>query len=110
MKLYNTLSRQIEKFTPFNDNKVNMFACGPTVYDYAHIGNGRTAITMDVLSRFLRFIDFEVFYLVNITDIDDKIIIRAKEQNISWEELRNKYESQYLKDMDGLGKIGRAHV
>ncbi len=103
MKLYNTLSRQIEKFTPFNDNKVNMFACGPTVYDYAHIGNGRTAITMDVLSRFLRFIDFEVFYLVNITDIDDKIIIRAKEQNISWEELRNKYESQYLKDMDGLG-------
>lgn len=103
MKLYNTLSRQIEKFTPFNDNKVKMFACGPTVYDYAHIGNGRTAITMDVLSRFLRFIDFEVFYLVNITDIDDKIIIRAKEQNISWEELRNKYESQYLKDMDGLG-------
>ena len=103
MKLYNTLSRQIEKFTPFNNNKVNMFACGPTVYDYAHIGNGRTAITMDVLSRFLRFIDFEVFYLVNITDIDDKIIIRAKEQNISWEELRNKYESQYLKDMDGLG-------
>jgi cysteinyl-tRNA synthetase len=103
MKLYNTLSRRIEDFEPLNGNKVNMFACGPTVYDFAHIGNGRTAITMDVLSRLLRYLNYDVFYLVNITDIDDKIINRASEQGVSWEELRDKYEAQYFKDTSRLG-------
>ena len=103
MKLYNTLTKTVEDFVPFNGDKVNMFACGPTVYDFAHIGNGRTAITMDVLARLLRYLNFNIFYLVNITDIDDKIINRAIEQKISWQDLSKKYEDQYINDMHKLG-------
>ena len=102
LKLYNTLSKTVEDFEPFNRSRVNMFACGPTVYDFAHIGNGRTAITMDLLSRFLRFKGYEVFYLVNITDIDDKIIKKAVETNTDWKIIKNQYEEQYLSDMKSL--------
>jgi len=102
MKLYNTLSKQKEEFVPINKKKVNMFVCGPTVYDYLHIGNARTAITMDTLSRFLRYQDYDVNYIMNITDVDDKVIKRAHEQGVSWRDLANKFEKQYLKDMEEL--------
>ena len=102
MKLYNTLSRIVEDFEPLEPGKVKMFSCGPTVYDYLHIGNARTAVTVDVLSRLLRYSGYKTTFLVNITDIDDKIIKRAAEQGITWEQLARKYEAQYLKDMTNL--------
>lgn len=103
MKLYNTLTRKVEDFKPIKDGQVKLFVCGPTVYDLAQIGNAKTYIQLDVLTRVLRASGFDVFYLQNITDIDDKIIARAKEQGISWEDLRDKYEVEYKKDMETLG-------
>ncbi len=79
-----------------------MFVCGPTVYDYLHIGNGRTAITMDVLVRLLKHIGYEVDAIMNITDVEDKIIARAAEQNTDWQSLAQKFETQYLEDMKSL--------
>lgn len=102
MKLYNTLSKKVEEFVPADKQNVKMFACGPTVYDYLHIGNGRTAITMDILARVLRKSDYKVNFLINITDIDDKIINRSKELNLDWKELTQKYENQYKIDMKNL--------
>ncbi len=102
MKLYNTLTKKIEDFVPADPNNVKMFACGPTVYNYLHIGNGRTAITMDTLARVLRKSDYKVNFLINITDIDDKIINRANDLNIDWKELTKKYEDQYKIDMNNL--------
>ncbi len=102
MKLKNTLSGKIEDVIPINDDKINMFVCGPTVYDLSHIGHAKTYIQMDVLARTLRAQDFEVFYLQNITDIDDKIILRAKENNTGWQEISRKYIDEYQKDMDSL--------
>lgn len=103
MKLYNTLTKRKEEFQPRNGKAVEMFVCGPTVYDYLHIGNGRTAITMDVLVRFLKHSGYEVDAIMNITDIDDKIIARAKEQGKKPKELTEKFEKHYLDDMENLG-------
>lgn len=80
-----------------------MFVCGPTVYDFPHLGHGKTYIQFDVLAKFLRYIGYDVFYLQNITDIDDKIINRARELGISWEELARQYEKIYQEDMQTLG-------
>lgn len=102
MKLYNTLTHRVEDIKPIQDKKVNLFVCGPTVYDFAHIGNAKTYIQFDVLARTMRKCGYDVFYLQNITDIDDKIITRSKEQNVDWEELRDLYEAEYLKDMKSL--------
>lgn len=102
MRLYNTLSKSIEEFKPINDQKVNLFVCGPTVYDFAHIGNAKTYTQFDFIVRYLRFRGYNIFYLQNITDIDDKIIARAKEQGIAWNELSAKYEKIYLEDMQNL--------
>ena len=103
LKFYNTLNREKEIFIPINNEKVNFFVCGPTVYDYPHLGHGKTYTQFDVLVRALRYFGYEVFYLQNITDIDDKIINRAKEQNISPKELSEKFEKIYLEDMTSLG-------
>jgi cysteinyl-tRNA synthetase len=103
LQFYNTLTREKEIFTPINKDKVNFFVCGPTVYDYPHLGHGKTYTQFDVLVRALRYFGYEVFYLQNITDIDDKIINRAKEQNISPKELAEKFEKIYLEDMANLG-------
>lgn len=105
MKLYNSLTKVVEEFVPIRDNKVNFFVCGPTVYDFAHIGNGRTAITMDVLVRTLKYLGYEVNFLVNITDIDDKIIKKATSENTDWQTVSQKYETQYKKDMSELDII-----
>lgn len=100
--LTNTLTRQKEKFEAKNGTKVNLFVCGPTVYDNSHIGHGKTYTQFDVFVRFLRSVGFEVFYLQNITDIDDKIITRANETGIGWKELSQKYEKLYFEDMNKL--------
>lgn len=100
--LTNTLTRKKEKFEPINDKKVNLFVCGPTVYDHSHLGHAKTYTQFDVLVRFLKYLGFDVFYLQNITDIDDKILTRAKKSNTDWKDLTQKFEKLYLEDMQRL--------
>jgi cysteinyl-tRNA synthetase len=102
LKLYNTLTRTIEPFMPITPGKVNLFVCGPTVYDYPHLGHAKTYTHFDLLARVLRSHGYEVFYLQNITDIDDKIIKRAREEGIGWKELALHFEKVYLEDMAAL--------
>ncbi len=103
LKICNTLTRKKEIFKPRKSKKVNIFVCGPTVYDYAHIGHARTYIAFDVIVKYLRKKGYNVFYLQNITDIDDKIINRAKEEEVSWKELARSFEREYKKDVKNLG-------
>lgn len=103
MKVYNTMTRKKEELRPMNKNRIKMFVCGPTVYDESHIGHGRTYIAFDVIARYLKYKGYSVFYLENITDIDDKIIKRASELGVEPLELAKKYESLYFKDMELLG-------
>jgi len=77
LRLYNTLSNKVEEFSPAKDNTVRMYACGPTVYDYGHIGNFRTFVAVDILRRFLRQSGYKLNHVMNITDVDDKIIRNA---------------------------------
>lgn len=100
--LTNTLSRKKENLEPINDKKINLFVCGPTVYDYSHLGHAKTYTQFDFLVRFLRFVGFDVFYLQNITDVDDKILARAKESNVEWKELSQRFEKLYMEDMQKL--------
>lgn len=87
MKLYNTMSMQKEEFVPIEPGKVRMYACGPTVYNYIHVGNARPIIMFDVLRRYLEYRGYEVTFVQNFTDVDDKIIKRANEEGISSEEV-----------------------
>jgi cysteinyl-tRNA synthetase len=103
LKVYNTLTGKKEAFLPLHSNRINMFVCGPTVYDYSHIGHARTYIMFDVIARYLRSKGYSVFYLMNITDIDDKIIARAKELAIDIKELANKFTNYFYEDMQALG-------
>ena len=105
LRFYNTLSRKKEVFKPINKGKVNMFVCGPTVYDYSHLGHAKTYIQFDFIVRYLRSIGYKVFYLQNITDIDDRIINRANEKNLDWKKLKDEYEKFYLDDMKTLGVV-----
>jgi cysteinyl-tRNA synthetase len=102
MLVYSTLSREKEEFKPIKGRIVKMFVCGPTVYDYPHIGHAKTYVAMDVVARYLRFRGYSVFYVQNITDIDDKIINRAKEMNIKAEELADRFLRIYYEDMEKL--------
>jgi cysteinyl-tRNA synthetase len=102
LRLHNTLTKKVEDFVPLVTSKVKLFVCGPTVYDLSHLGHAKTYVQMDVLARVLKQNDYKLFYLQNITDIDDKIIIRSNEKKVSWEELRTTYQDEYIKDMDSL--------
>jgi len=102
LKLYNTLTRKKEIFKPLNGKRVNLFVCGPTVYDSSHIGHARTYIAFDMIVKYLKKLDFDVFYLQNITDIDDKIIKRAKENKTSWKEIAKRFEKEYLAEIKKL--------
>ena len=102
LKLYNTLTRKKEVFKSLRNKKVNFFVCGPTVYDFSHIGHARTYVIFDVIVKYLRQKRYDVFYLQNITDIDDKIINRAKEKKISPQKLARDFEKEYLKDIKDL--------
>ncbi len=102
MYIYNTLSGKKEEFK--NEGKrINMFVCGPTVYDYQHIGNGKTQLVFDLFVRYARSIGYKIFYLQNITDIDDKIIKRANEKGVSWDKLAEDFYNIYLEDLKSLG-------
>ena len=102
MKIYSTLTKNKETLEPIKDKKINLFVCGPTVYDYSHLGHAKTYTQFDFIVKYLRSRGFDVFYLQNITDIDDKILNRAKETDVSWKELSQKYEAFYLEDMKNL--------
>lgn len=103
MKLYNTLTRKKEEFKPIEENKVRMYSCGPTVYNYFHIGNARPFIIFDTLRRYLEYRGYEVDFVQNFTDIDDKMIKRANEENITVKELADRFISEYFTDSKGLG-------
>jgi cysteinyl-tRNA synthetase len=101
--LYNTMSSQVEEFRPLRDNEVRMYACGPTVYDYGHIGNFRTFIAVDMLQRFLRQSGYKLRYVMNITDVDDKIIRNAARDGVSVPQYTEKYEKAFLEDAAMIG-------
>jgi cysteinyl-tRNA synthetase len=103
LKVFNTLTKKKEVFKPFKGKKVNMFVCGQTVYDDAHLGHAKTYINFDIIVRWLRYKGFKVFYVQNITDIDDKIINRAKEKNTTWDKLAGFYTKRFFEDMEMLG-------
>ena len=103
LRLYNTMSSQVEEFHPIRDKEVRMYACGPTVYDYGHIGNFRTFIAVDMLQRFLRQSGYNVRYVMNITDVDDKIIRNAARDGVSVQQYTAKYEKAFLEDAAMIG-------
>ncbi|MBT4485309.1 MAG: cysteine--tRNA ligase [Candidatus Latescibacteria bacterium] len=103
MKVYNTFTRKKEDFVPLHDNRVNFYSCGPTVYDYFHIGNARPLIMFDVFRRYLEYSGYEVNYIVNITDIDDKIINRAIEEGVDFKDITCKYTDAFYEDCEKLG-------
>src|ERR1043165_4274640 len=102
LRLYNTLSGKVEEFAPAADNTVRMYACGPTVYDYGHIGNFRTFVAVDILRRFLRQSGFTLQHVMNITDVDDKIIRNAARDKKTVQEYTRTYEEAFLEDMGSL--------
>ena len=102
MIIYSTMSGKKEPFQPMHKNRVNIFVCGPTVYDDSHIGHARTYVAFDVMARYLKYKGFSVFYLQNITDVDDKIIQRASELGIEPTVLVRQFERRYLEDMQAL--------
>ena len=103
LRLYNTMSARVEEFRPLVDNEVRMYACGPTVYDYGHIGNFRTFIAVDLLQRFLRQSGYKVRYVMNITDVDDKIIRNAARDGVSVQQYTAKYEKAFREDAAMIG-------
>ncbi|MBQ7075282.1 MAG: cysteine--tRNA ligase, partial [Clostridia bacterium] len=109
MKLYNTLTRQKEEFVPIEKDTVKMYSCGPTVYNYFHIGNARPFIVFDALRNYLSYIGYNVTFVQNFTDIDDKLINKAKEENTTVKEIAETFIKEYFTDADALG-ICRASV
>lgn len=109
MKIYNTMTRKKEEFIPLEEGKVKMYVCGPTVYNFIHLGNARPFTVFDTLRRYFEYRGYEVTYVQNFTDVDDKIIKRSHEEGISPEEVAEKYIKEYFTDCDGLG-IKRATV
>lgn len=109
MKVYNTLTRKKEEFIPITQGEVKMYVCGPTVYNFFHIGNGRTFIVFDTIRRYFEYRGYKVKFVQNFTDVDDKLIKKANEENITLRQIGDKYISEYYKDADGLN-IKRATV
>lgn len=109
LRLYNTMPARVEEFETLSDKEVRMYACGPTVYDYGHIGNFRTFIAVDMLQRFLRQSGYRVHYVMNITDVDDKIIRNAARDGVSVQQYTAKYEKAFLEDAAMIG-IERPHL
>ncbi|MBX5475636.1 MAG: cysteine--tRNA ligase [Clostridia bacterium] len=103
LRLYNTLTRRVEPFVPREPGRATMYTCGPTVYDYTHIGHLRPALVSDVLARWLRRLGYEVRYISNFTDIDDKIIERAQREGVGYRDVAERYIADYLENMRALG-------
>jgi len=102
-KIYNTRTGRVGEFNPIHQNRINIFVCGPTVYDYSHLGHARTYIVFDSLIKYLRFKGYQVFYIMNVTDIDDKIIARALEKGEDPIKLAERFLTIFLEDMKSLG-------
>ncbi len=109
MKLYNTLTRQKEEFVPITPGEVKMYSCGPTVYNFFHLGNARPFIVFDCLRNFLEYIGYKVTFVQNFTDVDDKLINKAREEGCTVKEIADKYIKEYFVDAEGLG-VKRATV
>src|SRR5437899_737970 len=102
LSIHNTLGNRNETFRPLEVGKVKMFVCGPTVYDLSHLGHGKTYTQFDLIARYLRHSGYQVTYLQNITDIDDKIIARANAEGVAASAVAERYELLYLQDMESL--------
>lgn len=107
IRFYNSMGREKQEFHPLEAGKVRLYTCGPTVHDYAHIGNFRTFLFEDLLRRFLAFRGFQVTQVMNITDVDDKTIRRSREQGLSLKEYTEQFRLAFLEDLDTL-RIQRA--
>ena len=105
IRLYNSLTHNIEVFKPVKEGEVSMYVCGPTVYNYPHIGNMRPVVTFDTLRRFFEYVGYKVTYVSNFTDVDDKIINAAKEKNITEKELTEYYISEFRKTIHAMGSM-----
>lgn len=102
MKIYNTLTRQKEEFVPIEEGKVRMYVCGPTVYNLIHIGNARPMIVFDTFRRYLEYKGYDVNYVSNFTDVDDKIIKKAMEEGVDASEISTRYIAECKKDMESM--------
>src|SRR5437763_10906406 len=104
LKLFNTLTRSLQEFVPLDSvgKKVGMYCCGPTVYDFGHIGNFRTFAFSDLVRRYLEFKGYTVTHVMNITDVEDKIIARVREAKVTLREYTSKYETAFLEDLKTL--------
>ena len=102
MKIYNTLTRRKEDFIPLEEGKVKIYVCGPTVYNYIHIGNARPMIVFDTVRRYMEYKGFEVNYVSNFTDVDDKIINKANEEGVTADVITARYIAECVKDMQGM--------
>jgi cysteinyl-tRNA synthetase len=109
LKLYNSLTRTKDPVVPIHPPKISMYTCGPTVYDSAHVGNFRAFLTYDILKRVLLYLGYDVDHVCNLTDVDDKIIKRCTEQNVSLKELTTKYEDLFFQDLDALNIVKADH-
>ena len=109
MKLYNTLTKQKEEFVPVNEGKVGMYVCGPTVYNYIHIGNARPMVVFDTVRRYFEYKGYDVNYVSNFTDVDDKIIKKAIEEGVSASEISERYIKECQKDMAALNVKPATH-
>lgn len=105
LKIYNTLTRQKEEFKPIHPGKVGMYVCGVTIYDHCHIGHGRTFVAFDVVARYLRYAGYDLTYVRNITDVDDKIIKRAAETRVTCDDLTERLIGDMHADFDALGMV-----
>ncbi|MGH7846125.1 MAG: cysteine--tRNA ligase, partial [Candidatus Binatia bacterium] len=105
LRIYNTLSGTKESFVPINPGQLRMYVCGVTVYDDCHVGHARSLVTFDIIVRYLRFLGYDVTFVRNFTDVDDKIIQRAREQGITAKELAEKYIQSFYRDTTALGLV-----
>ena len=103
IKIYDTMTRSLRKFVPLEEGKVRMYVCGPTVYNYIHVGNARSTVAFDTIRRYFEYRGYEVAYISNFTDVDDKIINRAKEEGITPQEVADKYIAAFREDVTTLG-------
>jgi len=106
MKIYNTLKRKKEDFRPIDDKKVNMYVCGPTVYNYISVGNARPIIVFDMVRNYLEYKGYKVFFIQNITDIEDKIINKANNEKVGYQDITDKYTRAFIEDIEKL-RIGK---
>lgn len=109
IKIYDTMTRSLREFVPIEEGKVRMYVCGPTVYNYIHVGNARSTVAFDTIRRYFEYRGFEVNYISNFTDVDDKIINRAKEEGITPQEVADKYIAAFREDVTALGVKPATH-